>query len=227
MIGYAEQLVDYFKGERPKKAQSIPASLFYRKNETMGITGVPFDLFISEKHKLSFRVGDHPLQNGSTISDHIQRELREVTIEGMFTNHPIKHLQDTNEVTFKKEYATSDVKSTMYNRALMKFNEIKALAEEKEPVRLVCSLEIYPKMVITEIDYDRDAKSGSSIRFSMTLREIVTVDLVNAKSTYTYKVESMESIINRQTAEMKNLGAKTAEIKAANELTRLYHVEVY
>lgn len=198
----------------------MPASLFYRKNETMGISGLPFDLFISEKHKMTFKVGDHPLQNGVTVSDHIQREIREVTIEGMFTNHPMKGYEDVSKVSI------SGTGKALQNRALIKFNELTALADKKEPVRLVCSLAVYPKMVITEIDYDRDAKSGSSIRFSMTLREIMTVDLKTAKSSYNFQPENMDSANNKRIASKAKSGKRAAEEKAANEMKNLLKVEV-
>lgn len=226
MIGYAEKLVDYFRDQRPKKAQSIPASLFHRKDEDMGIEGLPFDLFISESHKLSYRVGDHPMQNGVTISDHVRRELREVTIEGMFTNHPLKGLEDTNEVKFKDEYATSEVKPTLTNRALTMFNKVKQWADLKEPVRLVCSLEVYPKMVITEINYERNAKSGSSIRFTMTLREIVQVDLQSTSQDIAFDPKKMMNDNDKAIKALCETGKQSSQEASPEKLTEMVGVSV-
>lgn len=224
MIGYAEKLVDYFRDQRPKKAQSIPASLFHRKDEDMGIEGLPFDLFISESHKLSYRVGDHPMQNGVTISDHVRRELREVTIEGMFSNHPLKGLEDTNEVKFKDEYATSEVKPTLTNRALTMFNKVKQWADLKEPVRLVCSLEVYPKMVITEINYERNAKSGSSIRFTMTLREIVQVDLQSTTQDIAFDPKKMMNDNDKAIKALCETGKQSSQEASPEKLTEMVGV---
>lgn len=226
MIGYVNQLESYFRGEKPKEAQTIPASLFYRKNETMGIEGIPFDLFISEKHKLAYKVGDHPLQNGVTISDHVKRELREVTIDGLFTNHPIKKNYKSGAVTFASEYATEKEKSTITNEALAKFEKLKDLADRKSPVRLVCSLDIYPKMIITSIDYERNEKSGSSIRFSVTLREIVTVGLRSISESIAFSPKSMEPDMVKMTAELKKMGKNNAQIKEAKEMAQLEDVKV-
>ena len=234
MIGYIEKAVDYLQDNRPKKAQSVPASLFYRA-DGMGVFSLdksgkvlqhlPFNLFINEKHKLSFKVSDHPLQDGSTISDHVHRELREVQIEGMFTNHPLRQLEQVNKVTFKDEYATSEVKPTVTNTALANFETLKALANKKEPVRLVCSLEIYPKMVITGLDYDRDEKSGSSIRFSMTLREINIVSLKTVKMDYDFQPEDIITANDMMIAAEKKSGKRTAEELDAAELARLHGFE--
>lgn len=236
MIGYIEKAVDYFQDNRPKKAQSVPASLFWRE-EGLGIhhgdsklTYMPFNLFISEKHSLKFRVSDHPLQDGSTISDHVHQEMQECTVDGMFTNHPLRKLEEVNEVKFKDEYATSDVKPTVSNTALANFEKLKLLAKQRKPVRLVCSLEIYPKMVITGIDYDRDSKSGSSIRFTMTLRELKTVSLKSVTVTYDFQPDTLKTANDRLIAANKKAGKRTAEemdaAEAARQMAKSINTEV-
>lgn len=239
MIGYIEKAVDYFQDNRPKKAQSVPASLFWRE-EGLGIhfeengnksklKYMPFNLMPSEKHSLKFRASDHPLQDGSTISDHVHQEMQECTIEGMFTNHPMRKLEEVNEVKFKDEYATSEVKPTVSNTALANFEKLKLLAKQRKPVRLVCSLEIYPKMVITGIDYDRDSKSGSSIRFTMTLRELKTVSLKATTGTYAFQPEELKTANDKMIASEKKVGKRTAEEiaaeKAAAELKEMHNLE--
>lgn len=231
MIGYIEKALDYFQDNRPKKAQSVPASLFWRE-EGLGIhhgdsklTYMPFNLFISEKHSLKFRVSDHPLQDGSTISDHVHQEMQECTVEGMFTNHPLRKLEEVNEVKFKDEYATIDVKPTVSNTALANFEKLKLLAKQRKPVRLVCSLEIYPKMVITGIDYDRDSKSGSSIRFTMTLRELKTVSLKATTGTYNFQPEALVTANDKLIASEKKVGKRTAEEATADQMKEIINPE--
>jgi hypothetical protein len=249
MIGYVDSAINYFTGGRPKKAQSIPASLFWRNKElglhfkknkkvrklldSLGelendssLSYMPFNLFISEKHKLSFKVSEHQLQNGSVIADHIHQELREVTIEGMFTNHPLKKLANTSEVKFKDDFATSEVRDTVSNTALENFTNLRNLAKKRIPVRLVCSLENYPRMVITDISYDRDSKSGSSIRFSMTLRELKVVDLKNVTSSYKFQPSDMESVNNRIIASEINAGARNATEIEVDRLAKINDPEV-
>lgn len=232
MIGYIEKAADYFSDSRHKNAQSVPASLFWRE-EGLGIhhgdsklTYMPFNLFISEKHSLKFRVSDHPLQDGSTISEHVHQEMREVNIEGMFTNHPMRKLDEVNEVKFKDEYATSDVKPTVSNTALANFEKLKLLAKQRKPVRLVCSLEIYPKMVITGIDYDRDSKSGSSIRFTMTLRELKTVSLKATTGTYAFQPDSLVTANDKLIAAEKKLGNRTAEEATVKQMRQIHNMEI-
>lgn len=223
MIGYINKVLN--NNSRPKKAQTVPASLFWRE-QGMGIFGksgakyvnMPFDLFINEKHKLQYKVSDHPLQDGATVSDHVYKDLREVNVEGLFTNHPLKGFDEINEVKFKEAYATKNVNSSVTNRALAKFNELVALAEKKQPVRLICSLATYPKMIITDLSYERDAKSGSSVRFTMTLREIKTVQLKTVTGTYNFQPKEMLTANDKLIAAEIKSGRKTAEQIEAKQL---------
>lgn len=227
MIGYANRLASFFDGTKPKTAQTIPASLFFRKTETMGITGLPFDLFISEKHALSFKVGEHPLQNGATVSDHVQRDLQEVTVEGMFTNHPIGGRSYSEKVTFEKNYASQDVQSSVANTALQKLESLRNLAKKKEPVRLVCSLDIYPKMVITNIEYERDKDSGNAIRFSVTLREVNIVSLKASVSDYVWEPDDMSTVLDRTVASKAKAGKRSAEEIEVAQMKKMINAETF
>ena len=244
MIGAIKQIDAYLNPEKPMQAQSVPASLFWREggfgifydknnlktpmtvdeaiDKGMGrsrIVAMPFNLFISEKNSLKFRVSEHPLQDGTTITDHVHKEMREVTIEGLFTNHPMKK-NVASEVKFRDQYGTQDEKQTLSNTALANFNNLKRLALQRIPVRLVCALEIYPKMVITSIDYDRDSKSGSSIRFTMTLRELKTASLTAYKSDYAYQPGALITANDKMIAAQKKLGKRTAEEIKAEKYAR-------
>lgn len=234
MIGYVEKIAENYSDMRPKKAQSVPASLFFRE-EGKGLFSLdkdgkvlkhlPFNLFISEDHELNFRISEHPLQDGATVSDHVHREPYKVSIEGMFTNHPMKDRFEVDEVKFKDEYATSDVKSTLSNTALANFEKVKELAKKREPVRLVCSLEVYPKMIITSIKAQRDSKSGSSVRFTMTLQEIKTVSLKNVKMDYNFQPEDMVTANDKMIAAEMKLGNRTATEADADQLKKIFGFE--
>ena len=234
MIGYVNKAIDYFSDSKPKKAQSVPASLFYRE-EGLGLFSLdksgkvlnhlPFNLFISEDHEINFRVSEHPLQDGSTVTDHVHREPYKVTVEGMFTNHPLKKFEETNEVKLKDEYATSEVRSTLSNTALANFEKVKELAKKREPVRLVCSLEVYPKMIVTSIKATRDSKSGSSIRFTMTLQEIKTVSLKTVTMSYSFQPEDMVTANDKMIAAEMKLGKRTPTEIEADQLKKIFGFE--
>lgn len=55
-------------------------------NLTIGTIWI--DVSISEKHQLSAEVSDHPVEDGSNISDNVRPQPRVVQIDGLVTNHP-------------------------------------------------------------------------------------------------------------------------------------------
>lgn len=182
---------------------------------------LPFNLFISEKHSLNFKVSEHPLQDGAVISDHVTRELRSVEIEGMFTNHPLKKLADVSKVSFKEieqQASKEDIEPTVSNTALANFEKLQRLAKRKMPVRIVCALEIYPKMIITSLDYERGPKSGSSIKFTMKLRELVTVSLRQTTLTYNFTPQQISDANDALIAAEVNIGKKNATEREAHVL---------
>ena len=220
MIGYAQQLI---LGREKKPAVSIPSSLFWVAEGTLGIQGLPFDLFISEEHSLEFKISDHPLQDGNTVSDHVTQELRSVSIDGLFTNHPMRYKDDEVEVSIDGAGGTA---AELSNVALQKYLALEDLAKRREPVQLVTSLVNYPEMIITSVKASRNEKSGESIRFSMTLREVQTVTLRQISDIYVFSPSDMENANNRMIASKAKSGKRTAEEKEANELQKLLDIEV-
>ena len=219
MIGWIKQAIENGKNY---KDVSRRASLFF--NDEMGLETLKFDLFISEDNSIDFKISDHPLQNGCKISDHVTQELRDVTIEGMFTTHPIYEKERNS--TVKIDDDNLHVWATMENTALANYKRLEELAMRKEPVRLVTSLVTYPKMIISGIKSKRDERSGESVRFTMRLREVVTVTLKKIQDSYVYNPESMKLETDKIVAPSSNSGRKPADEKASDELRETLRPEV-
>lgn len=66
----------------------MPASLFYR-TEGYFVGDIPFDLEISENHTIEASVTEHPVEDGSIVSDHVRVLPRKGSIVGLVTNHPL------------------------------------------------------------------------------------------------------------------------------------------
>lgn len=48
-----------------------------------------FDVVLSENHKKSATITEHPVESGADIADHVRVALDEVTLEGFVSNNPI------------------------------------------------------------------------------------------------------------------------------------------
>ena len=151
----------YSRYSHPPRA--IPASLFMR-NEEFGLatkdgdgnyiyTNIPFDLLIDESHELDFDITDHAVENGSTISDHVQQRLRTVKITGMFTNHPLNASAGFVAAAMKQkaEIEIEREKKRALNDAKNEISEI-AMAIAGKVVGRELTAEDHAKMVDSFID---------------------------------------------------------------------------
>lgn len=72
------------------------------------IGSISLDASLSEGHSMTAEATDHPVEQGSSISDHVHIKPRVVTIEGIISNHPIKlpasQVDGVNEVDVEFEW---------------------------------------------------------------------------------------------------------------------------
>lgn len=178
MIGFINTgLAIYSRYKNPP--QVIPASLFMR-NERFGLENLPFDLLVDESHELEFDITDHAVENGATISDHVQQKLRSVKITGMFTNHTINgeggfvNEDGTRNNRSWKDKVEIEEAETVTNTALKRWEQLCSIAKARQKVRIITSLEVYEEMVIETLHAARGAEDGEAVKFEMNLREIRT-----------------------------------------------------
>ena len=209
------------------KALPLTASVFTKSD--MGISqddgkgngpkSYPFDLFVDESHGLEFQLSEHPVQDGSVITDHVTQKLRSCTISGMFTNHSVRRNRNNTDVIKIDGYESNEVRT---NEALENYEALETLAKKRQPVRLVTSLVTYPEMIIKSIKVQRGPDDGESIKFKMVLTEFKRVNILEISADYIYKPESMEKDIDRMIASPANNGVVSAvQVKAVQMIRTL------
>lgn len=114
------------------------------------IGGILVSAFINEHHSRKTTSTEYPVEDGSTISDHIRIEPDEFTAEGIMSPAgviPITALYD----------------------------QLNALVDAKVPVDVVSGLKVYTSMQIMSFDVNREAMNGGSLPFTMVFKKIKTV----------------------------------------------------
>lgn len=197
------------------KAQPLCASLFARTD--MGIEGIDFDLFIDESHGLDFKISEHPLQDGCVITDHVTQQLRTCKINAMFTNHSVRGRSGNEKEISIEGYEEAE---PIENVARQKFEALEELAKRREPVRLVTSLVVYPKMMIKNVNVQRGPSDGESVKFSMTLTEIKTVKLFSVTTDFIYQEGSVKDSISKLTSTVNKQGLTSGDVKAVNDILK-------
>jgi hypothetical protein len=76
--------------------QTVSSSLFF-KSTGYFVDSIRFDLLIDEQHTMENAVTEHAVEDGSTISDHIQVKPRKGSLTGFVTNSPLTPGYNTGE----------------------------------------------------------------------------------------------------------------------------------
>lgn len=224
--GLIDQAVAFYNRERRYQPKVVQSSLFFR-DENFGIDELAFDLLIDESHSIEFDIAEHAVENGSSVSDHINERLRSVQVTGLFTNHPINwktsgYVNEDGSVNRSVDAVKYDGNEMTGNRSRdLKLDQLKKLARERKPVRLVTSLEVYEEMVVESLSYDRGPDDGESIKFTIKLREIKTARLMVAKSNAVWNPpspKSQETEAQKKMADVKKGGKVTGVEKTEKDL---------
>lgn len=175
MIGFVRQIAGFFED---KPSPSVMQGSLFFQDEQFGLSELPFDLLVDESHELEFDIADHAVENGSAVSDHVSERLRTVSVTGMFTNHPIgsaqAYVDENGEIVEEPDIINVEGRQAVTNTSRERLEKLKEIARRRNPIRLVTSLEVYERMVIESVSFDRGPDDGESVKFTMKLREVRT-----------------------------------------------------
>jgi len=172
---------------------------------------IVFDAVKSEDHSLSATVTEHPIEDGSVISDHVIHQPDTLSIEGLVANSPINYV-DSYAVTgrddslytaetigsFNNIYTSGGPKTGQVStsklgaiylinkdaaasKANAAYSIMKKIMKKSIPLTVKTGLDVYTDMIITEIKSHRDAINGDSWSPSISFKHIQRVQSLEAK----------------------------------------------
>jgi hypothetical protein len=183
-------------------ADAIPATLLFRGNRPYGVGTITFDLILSEDHSFGNAISSHDIEDGSTISDHIENELVSGSLSGLISNFSLK------------------VEGLTSNRAQDAFDEIRRLWRSREPVTIVTVLSVYEDYAIRDISVARSEATGEAIALNISFREIRRVSLRRVNLEVDITVTDMNDDLSRQAAPQSDLGRQTGVPLSSSEQAR-------
>jgi hypothetical protein len=128
------------------------------------VGSIDIDVTVTDNHSLKSIVTNHPVEDGSNLSDHVYNEPDSYSMQGMITNTP---LRGPGLLGFG---GTTDSVQTV-------FDALRKLRDDKIPFTVITSLRRYENMVFSDINIPRDSQTGQTLRFSATMIQIVTVSV--------------------------------------------------
>jgi hypothetical protein len=146
------------------------------------------DASVKEEHVCEVEVTDHPVEQGSAISDHARSKPEEITIEGVVSNTPLNHLQTRRAVT-SEGYTWDTTASNNAVRGVPGNAEAAEIALRDlrgKLVTIVTALRTYDNMTLVSLKIPRDQTTGDILRFEAKFRQIRIV--TNATTVVATKV---------------------------------------
>jgi hypothetical protein len=136
---------------------------------------------------------DHPVETGGVISDHIIKRPLTLKLDGIVTDTPLgQTLLDTGTPLEAistgqaqdqaKAYAQARAADPISNQAK---DILRTLHDAKVQITLATGTtrgsnggaeQVFESMVIEQLEFPRDEKTGDAVRFTLSLKEIITVE---------------------------------------------------
>lgn len=149
-------------------------TLIQRKNGTI----IYFDTAKTVVKDLPSRITSHPIEEGSTITDHVVTDPRKITVDGVISDAAFILKEDD---PFSEVRDVEVVNSTLRRRVPIEGRSLKALAElesirdNREVFIIQTRNEIFESMVFTSFNVPRDKDTGDATRIQFTAQQIETV----------------------------------------------------
>lgn len=134
-----------------------------RSNSSVeGVAGSKYftDCTVDIQHEFANSVTEHPVETGESFSDHVQRRNNRFTVNGVFSEIPLRGYQgDTLPVQ---------------ERVAAAYEFLKRLRDERLKFTLVSKYESYPDCVVENLSIPTTAENSSSLFFTLSVVQIRT-----------------------------------------------------
>ncbi|TXG75877.1 hypothetical protein E6Q11_06220 [Candidatus Dojkabacteria bacterium] len=188
-------------------------SIFYPDSKAH-VGELVVDAFVHETYAFSSETSEHPIENGSSIVDHVHNKPISLAIEGIISNTPM-----TLVVLAAFDSVSRYVQGESNDFASIAFEKIEGLFKKREPLSIATSLKTYDKMVLETLNVERGGGFFSdTLHFSCTAKQIVLVrqELIKVAEP---KVERAKPKAKRGLQESKPIAKEQAEsLKRDNSL---------
>lgn len=161
---------------------------------------IEVDATLSENHSSTIEPTDSTIETGAIITDHFNVSPKQITIEGIVSNDPIRTREALigNAAGLVGGIIGRSAENSLFgaigtgalaafsnsiaktltnekNRAKMAMEKLQAAQEAGAIISVQTALRQYTNMIIQAFSVNRNAQTGNVLRFTMTLREIRTV----------------------------------------------------
>lgn len=154
---------------------------------------ITFDATVSSTHSGDAEITDHPVEEGSDITDHIRRNPERLELNASVTDTPVKLLP-----ALRAGPAVSG--GSLNKRSKEAWDALVQLKDEGALVNVATKLRDYENMAITNLAVTQDKDTSNVINARISLRQIIIA---------TTESQPVTEPINQSRKRKQNLGKKT------------------
>lgn len=141
--------------------------------ETVGAyAGIMLDCTLSEEHSYQADVTENPVEDGSTIADHVNLKPFTLKIDGLVSDSPLGFsiIGDVQNIVS----SITQIFGTQ-SRSRDAFEALVTLYKNRIPFTVLTNLKRYENMVISEANFPYTKDTGQALDLKMTLTQISIV----------------------------------------------------
>lgn len=129
-----------------------------QRNATIG--GIVIDALETERHTLRLEKSNYPIESGATLSDHIIKLPRTLSIKGVVV------------AELRGQRGQPGVSSEPERRDLNAWRKFEKIYEQRTPVQIVTSLGVYRSMVMLDLNVKRDVLTANALDFEASFEQM-------------------------------------------------------
>jgi hypothetical protein len=172
---------------------------------------ITLDASLTESHKFTNKLTQNPVENGSTVTDHVIGMPFKLSISGMVSNAKANILEAAPNALSALIGKTDSEKA---REALVNLVNLLDLKKNNKLITVVTSLKSYNDMIITSLTFPRNNKIGDALLFNIELEQILVTE---SETTYRAAADT-DKAGKRQNKGRKKTTTTPAEAKQSGTL---------
>lgn len=140
------------------------------------IKEVSADAVTREGNTRVAEVTENPVERGADVADHIRPKTDTLVLEFYVTNTPIKsptsHAEGVTGAVQRTEAGTVLAFSGVFDRVSEVHSDLKRVQDAGLKWTIFSGLTVYADFALAQIQAERDAKAGSSVKFVCTFQRL-------------------------------------------------------
>lgn len=146
------------------------------------LDSLQIDATLNEIHSAQAEVTEHPVEQGSDISDHVRPKPVELKIEGVVSDTPLdsallgiatRSLPPLGLAAQAASSITNLLAKSSFARGA--FDTLRKLRDAGQPLTIFTPYRTYTSMVMTDLQVIRDTQGGEGMHFTAAFKQVLTV----------------------------------------------------